>query len=80
VCRVSLLHQYFVINQNKKTMENIVVGFWNERKEILKQKFPGISDNDLQFNDGKEKEMMEMLGYKLGKSEDELRKIVNDIK
>jgi len=61
-------------------MENTIVGFWNERKEILKQKFPFISDEDLSFHDGKEKEMMELLSYKLGKSEEELRYIINTLK
>ncbi|MDD2278808.1 MAG: general stress protein CsbD [Bacteroidales bacterium] len=56
---------------------NTVIGFWNVRKEILKKNFPNISDNDLHFYEGKEKEMMEILGYKLGKSEDELREIIN---
>lgn len=61
-------------------MENHLIGFWNERKEMLKQMFPDISDDDLNFPECKEKEMMEMLGFKLGKSEDELRRIVNTIK
>jgi hypothetical protein len=61
-------------------MENNTIGFWNKRKEVLKEKFPTISDDDLSFSDGKEKEMMELLSYKLGKSEEELRFIVNSIK
>lgn len=63
-----------------QAMETSKTGFWNERKEMLKVRFPSISDDDLHFHDGKEKEMMEMLSYKLGKSEDELRRIVNTLK
>jgi hypothetical protein len=61
-------------------MENHFVGFWNERKEKIKEKFPTISDEDLNFYKDKEKEMIELLGYKLGKSQEELRTIINTIK
>ena len=51
------------------------VGYWNEKKEKLKEKYPNITDEDLLFREGKEKEMMELLGYKLGKTHEELRNI-----
>jgi hypothetical protein len=53
-----------------------VTGFWEQKKEKLKQKFPIITDGDLCYNEGKEKEMIEMLGYKLGKSKQELLYII----
>jgi hypothetical protein len=40
-----------------------VIGYWNEKKEKLKQKYPIITDEDLTYNEGKEKEMIAMLGY-----------------
>lgn len=52
------------------------IGYWNEKKEKLKQKFAIITDEDFRFNEGKEKEMMEILGYKLGKTKEELRNII----
>ena len=52
------------------------VGYWNMKKEKLKQKYPAISDEDLNFSEGKEKEMMEMLGYKLGKTKEEMESII----
>jgi uncharacterized protein YjbJ (UPF0337 family) len=61
-------------------MENHMVGFWNERKGKLKKKYPNITDEDLNFYRNKEKEMIERLSYKLGKTEDELRTIINTIK
>jgi len=61
---------------NYKGMNTSRIGFWNEKKEKLKKKYQFITDEDLRFREGKEKEMIEMLGYKLGKSEDELRKII----
>ncbi len=54
-------------------------GFWNEKKSKLKEQFPILSDTDLQFYEGKEKEMMEMLGYKLGVSKDELISIISSL-
>ena len=51
------------------------IGYWNEKKEKLKEKYPNITDEDLLFREGKEKEMMELLGYKLGKTHEELRNI-----
>lgn len=52
------------------------IGYWDKKKEKLKQKFPVINDEDLRYYEGKEKEMIEMLGYKLGKSKEELLSII----
>jgi len=60
-------------------MKTMIVGYWNSKKEKIKQKFPGISDQDLNFNEGKEKEMMEMLEYKLGIPKLELAKIIETL-
>ncbi len=58
-------------------MQTETIGYWNEKKEKLKKIFPTIRDEDLCFNTDKEKEMMEMLEYKLSKSKEELRQIIN---
>jgi uncharacterized protein YjbJ (UPF0337 family) len=57
-------------------MNNNVIGYWDKKKERLKEKFPFITDDDLLYNEGKEKEMIEMLGYKLGKSKLEMLNII----
>jgi hypothetical protein len=57
-------------------MNNNVIGYWDKKKEKLKVKFPLITDEDLRYQEGKEKEMIEMLGYKLGKSKLELLNII----
>jgi hypothetical protein len=57
-------------------MSNQVIDFWNVKKEKLKDKFPIITDQDLNFHDGREKEMLEILGFKLGKSKQELLYII----
>ena len=57
-------------------MNNKVTGYWNEKKEKLKQKYKNLSDKDLCFSEGKEKEMIEMLGNKLGITKQELLNII----
>ena len=57
-------------------MNTNVIGYWENKKEKLKEKFPNITDEDLLYREGKEQEMIEMLGYKLGKSKLELLNII----
>lgn len=54
-----------------------VKGNWNEQKGKLKKKFAILTDNDLMFAEGKKEEMMGKLQVKLGKTKDELRKIIS---
>ena len=51
-------------------------GFLRQKKEKFKQLFPVINDKDLYFRLGNEREMIERLGYKLGKSNQELLQII----
>ncbi|MDA3927482.1 MAG: hypothetical protein PF541_00890 [Prolixibacteraceae bacterium] len=53
-------------------MEIMVSEYWSEKKEKLKQKYPFITDEDVILYEGKEKEMIEKLEYKLGISKLEL--------
>jgi hypothetical protein len=57
-------------------MNTKIIGYWNIKKEKLKQKYENLSDDDLSFREGKEKEMIEMLGNKLGKTTQELLNII----
>ena len=59
-------------------MTNIIElnGNWNEQKGKLKQKFATLIDNDLLFADGKKDEMLGKLQVKLGKTKEELHKII----
>lgn len=52
-------------------------GNWEEQKGRLKQKFAALTDNDFLFLDGKKDEMLGRLEKKLGKTKDELRKIIS---
>jgi uncharacterized protein YjbJ (UPF0337 family) len=51
-------------------------GNWNEQKAKLKQKFASLTDNDLKFVEGKKDEMLGRLQVKLGKTKEELHKII----
>jgi len=54
-------------------------GNWNKTKGKLKQKFAGLTDNDLMFAEGKKDEMMGRLQIKLGKTREELQKIIEGL-
>ena len=56
-----------------------VAGNWNEQKGKLKQQFAELTDNDLLFIDGKKDEMLGRLQKKLGKTKEELHKIISDL-
>jgi uncharacterized protein YjbJ (UPF0337 family) len=56
-----------------------VKGNWNEQKGRLKQKFAVLTDNDLMFAEGKKDEMLGRLQIKLGKSKEELQKILEGL-
>jgi uncharacterized protein YjbJ (UPF0337 family) len=53
-----------------------VKGNWNEQKGKLLQKFALLTDNDLMFDKGKKDEMLGRLQIKLGKTKEELHKII----
>ena len=54
-------------------------GNWNEQKGKLKQKFATLTDDDLLFVEGKKEEMFGKLQIKLGKTEEELHKIISSL-
>jgi hypothetical protein len=54
-------------------------GYWDKKKEKLKEKYPVLTDKDLGYTEGKEQEMMEIIGYKLQKSKIELLEIIVNI-
>jgi uncharacterized protein YjbJ (UPF0337 family) len=49
---------------------------WDEQKRKLKQKFVALTDNDLKLEEGKTEELFRKLQIKLGKTKEELRKII----
>ena len=53
-------------------------GNWNEQKGKLKQAFAELTDNDLMFEEGQKEEMLGNLQQKLGKTKEELHKIIGN--
>jgi uncharacterized protein YjbJ (UPF0337 family) len=62
-------------------MENIneLNGNWNKTKGILKQKFAILTDNDLLLIDGKQDEMIGRIQIKLGKTKEEVQKLISEL-
>ena len=56
-----------------------IKGTWKEIKGKLKQKFALLTDDDLLLVEGKHDELLGRLQVKLGKSRDEVRKIIAEI-
>ncbi len=49
---------------------------WDDQKKKLKAKFSTLTDADLNFEESKKEEMMKKVQAKLGKTKEELAKIV----
>ena len=56
-----------------------IKGNWNEQKGLLKQKFAVLTDDDLMFKEGKKDEMFGRIQIKLGKTKEELHKIISSL-
>lgn len=54
-------------------------GNWNEKKGKLKQQFAMLTDDDLLLIDGKEDELIGRLQTKLGKTKEDIQKMIADI-
>lgn len=56
---------------------NEIKGNWEQLKGKLKQKYADLTDDDLLYEEGKEQEMWGRLQKKLGKTEKEIRSLVD---
>jgi uncharacterized protein YjbJ (UPF0337 family) len=54
-------------------------GNWNQIKGKLKQKFATLTDSDLLLIEGKQNEMLGRLQTKLGKTKEEIHKIIIEL-
>jgi hypothetical protein len=57
----------------------ITANDWGDKKTKLKNKFSQLSDTDLSFVQGQEKELAVRLQSKLGKSEAEVQKLLHEL-
>jgi uncharacterized protein YjbJ (UPF0337 family) len=51
-------------------------GNWKEISGKLKQRYANLTDDDVLFTEGKEEELLGRLQKKVGKSKEELRKVI----
>jgi uncharacterized protein YjbJ (UPF0337 family) len=54
-------------------------GNWNEVAGKLKQKFANLTDDDLNFPNGKEDEILGRLKGKVGSTKEKLRKLISKL-
>lgn len=55
-----------------------IKGSWNTLKGKLKQAYGDLTDDDLKYEEGSEDELVGRIQQKLGKSRDEVRKMLSD--
>jgi uncharacterized protein YjbJ (UPF0337 family) len=69
-----------ISHQQLKNMNTTgLKGNWEEQKGKLKQKFAILTDNDVLLLEGKKEEMLGRLQIKLGKTKEELQKIISEL-
>ncbi|MBK7712793.1 MAG: hypothetical protein IPJ37_18980 [Bacteroidales bacterium] len=51
-------------------------GYWKDKKEKLLKRYKNLSEKDLRFDLGNEREMLAILSDKLGKTDQELLTII----
>ncbi len=54
-------------------------GDWNTLKGKLKQQYAELTDNDLLYAEGKKDELYGRLQIKLGKTKEEIHKIISEL-
>ena len=54
-------------------------GSWNETKGRLKQQYAMLTDNDLLLVEGKQDELIGRLQTKMGKTKEEIQKIISEL-
>ena len=53
-----------------------IKGNWKEISGKLKQRYANLTDDDVLFAEGKEEELLGRLQKKLGKTKEEIRKVI----
>ncbi len=56
-----------------------LLGNWNTTKGKLKQKFAMLTDDDLLLVEGKQDELVGRLQTKLGKTKEDIHKIISEL-
>jgi len=59
--------------------KELIKGNWNEQRGKLKMKYADLTDDDLMYVEGKKDEMLGKIQIKLGKTKEELDKIIAEL-
>jgi len=60
-------------------LESKLKGNWNIFKGKIKQQFGNLTDDDLNFEEGKVDELLGRLQVKVGKTKDELKSFIDSL-
>ena len=55
-----------------------IKGNWNIAKGKLKQQWADLTDDDLEYAEGKEEELLGRIQKRTGKTREEIEKVIND--
>lgn len=55
-------------------MKSNKIEHWDEKKELIKEAYPSLTNEDLLYEIGKEEELLNRLEIKLKKNKQEIRK------
>lgn len=53
----------------------LTMDHWTELSVMLKRKFPELTDDDLQYHESMEQDLMSMVGFQLHRNKEEMRGI-----
>lgn len=62
--------------QNNTTEGFKITGNWEKQSKTLREKYPSLTDSDLKFEPGKEKELISRVSSRLNKKEEEVTNIL----
>ena len=75
LCAMKIYSQFNIQKMNTTELK----GNWNQTKGKLKQKFAVLRDSDLLFAEGKQDEMFGRLQVTLGKTKEEIHRIISEL-
>ena len=79
ICRPLLYRKNDYIKYTVMKNSEEFKGNWDEIKEKLKQQYVQLVDNDFLFAEEKKDELLARLQIKLGKTKEEIQKIISEI-
>ena len=67
------------INRNIANNNFKIIGDWNNKSRLLKNKFSQLTDFDLKFDEGKEIDLLDRMGNRLRKNREEVMDIIKEV-